>query len=171
VDIRTEQEYNAALACAEQLMDAELSPEGEAELSALADKIKAYEETHYPMCGEKERLSRAIGYMFDGPLTAAVRLYFKLRGYKMPTIEEALMFAHTELGEVYEILLAQQGGWKRNHPEDKPGYSVEALGEELGDAIMMLIIAGVVVGTNPVEALRAKMMRKLREKKDAAETA
>ena len=161
MDIRTEQDYNAALACAAQLMDTTLTPEGEAELDALASQIKAYEEIHYPM--DQEELSRAIGYMFDGPLTMAVMLYFKLRGYKMPTIEEALMFAHTELGEVYEILLAQEGGWKRNHPEGKPGYSTEALGEELGDAIMMLIVAGKVVGVNPVEALRAKMMRKLRE--------
>ena len=162
MEIRTEQDYNAALARADELMDAMPGSAEEAELSALADKIKVYEAIHYPM--DQEELGRAIGYMFDGPLMGAVVQYFKLRGYKIPTINEALMFAHTELGEAYELLLAREGGWIRNHPGSKPKYSPEALAEELCDAIMMLAIAGWAMHVNPIDALRAKMMRKLREK-------
>ena len=47
--IRTEQDYEAALARADQLMDAELgTPEGE-ELDVLVDLIEAYESRHVPM--------------------------------------------------------------------------------------------------------------------------
>jgi len=47
--IRTEQDYEAALARVDELMDAELgTPEGE-ELDVLVDLIEAYESRHVPM--------------------------------------------------------------------------------------------------------------------------
>ena len=47
--IRTEQDYEAALARVDELMDAELgTPEGE-ELDVLVDVVEAYESLHVPM--------------------------------------------------------------------------------------------------------------------------
>ena len=47
--IRTEADYEAALARVAELMDArEATPEGE-ELDVLADLVEAYEDRHFPM--------------------------------------------------------------------------------------------------------------------------
>lgn len=47
--IRTEKEYEAALARIDELMDAELgSPEGD-ELDVLVDLVELYESKHEPM--------------------------------------------------------------------------------------------------------------------------
>ena len=47
--IRTEQDYEAALARVDELMGAEFgTPEGE-ELDALVDLVERYESTHMPM--------------------------------------------------------------------------------------------------------------------------
>jgi hypothetical protein len=94
-------------------------------------------------------------------LGAKVTEYYELRGLHWPTVEEALQFVHTELGEAYEILLARNPNWVRNNPDGKPGFSSEALGEELGDAVMMLVVAGLAVGVDPVSALLDKIDRKL----------
>ena len=94
-------------------------------------------------------------------LGAEVTEYYELRGLHWPTVEEALQFVHTELGEAYEILLARNPNWVRNNPDDKPGFSAEALGEELGDTIMMLVVAGLAAGVDPVSALLDKIDRKL----------
>ena len=77
-----------------------------------------------------------------------IRNYYKVRGLKWPTVEQAMMWTQTELGEVYELLLARDGDWVRNHPWNKAMYSPGALAEELGDAIMMLIVAGIVEGVD-----------------------
>lgn len=74
---------------------------------------------------------------------------------------EALAFASTELGEVYELLLDRQGGWVRNNPDDKSKFSEQKLAEELGDVIMMIMLAGYVEGVNPIQALKDKINRKL----------
>lgn len=74
---------------------------------------------------------------------------------------QALGFANTELGEVYELLLDREKTWVRNHPENKPKFSKEALGEELGDVILMIMLAGWIEGVNPIQALREKLQRKL----------
>ncbi len=87
--------------------------------------------------------------------------YYAERGYKFPDAWEALGFLNTELGEVYEVLLAERAGWVRNHPEDKPGYSPERLGEDLGDVVMMAVVAGLARGVNPLECLSAKLHHKV----------
>ena len=47
--IRTEHDYEAALARVDELMDAEFgTPEGE-ELDVLVDMVEAYESVHVPM--------------------------------------------------------------------------------------------------------------------------
>jgi NTP pyrophosphatase (non-canonical NTP hydrolase) len=89
--------------------------------------------------------------------------YYESRQLKLPSIWEALGFATTELGEVYELLLSRQGGWVRNNPDSKPSYSPESLSEELGDVIMMLIVAGIVEGVDPLQSLADKIDRKLEQ--------
>ena len=90
--------------------------------------------------------------------------YYDYRRLKWPSIWEALGWAHTELGEAYEVLLAAVGGWKRNNPQDHPdGWDKDKFGEELGDAVMMLIVAGIIAGVDVEEILREKIRRKLEE--------
>lgn len=87
--------------------------------------------------------------------------YYDKRGLKWPNFDEAMKFVQTELAEVYELDLARIGGFVRNHPENKPQFSKEALAEELGDAIFMLLVAGMAEGVNPLEAMQNKMRKKL----------
>lgn len=89
--------------------------------------------------------------------------YYQLRGQKWPNVEEAMMWLETECAEVYELLLARKDGWVRNNPANKPEFSKEALAAELGDAIMMLLVAGYVEDVDPMQALLEKVERKLRE--------
>lgn len=90
-----------------------------------------------------------------------VKDYYDKRGLKWPNFDDAMKFVITELGEVYELDLNRIGGYIRNHPENKPTYSKEAMAEELGDAIFMLIVAGYVDGVDPIKAMTDKMNRKL----------
>lgn len=100
-------------------------------------------------------------------LGSTIAAYYDRRGLKTPTALWAVIFAQTELAEALEVLLEREGGWVRNHPDDKPAGTSEELGEELGDAIMMLMVAGLVDGVDPLACLRAKITRKLREDHDA----
>lgn len=86
--------------------------------------------------------------------------YYRIRNYKWPTMDEALYWFHSEIGEVYELLLAKSGGWVRNNPNDHPPYSDEHFEEELGDGILMLLVTGRVSGVNPLRAMFSKMVRK-----------
>ncbi len=83
------------------------------------------------------------------------------RGLKFPNEWEALAFAQTEMGEVYELLLAEIPGWTRNHPERHEGFTEERFAEELGDVIMMLMMAGMARGVNPLDALAKKLYAKI----------
>jgi NTP pyrophosphatase (non-canonical NTP hydrolase) len=94
-------------------------------------------------------------------LVELIKKYYDKRGLKWPTFSDALKFVHTELAEVYELDLARVGGFVRNNPETKPKFNKEDLAEELGDAIMMLLVAGIVEDVDPIAALIAKMKRKL----------
>lgn len=95
-------------------------------------------------------------------LVDEIKYYFKKRGLVHPDIWSALGWAQTELGEVYEVLLSR-GNWVRNNPQDHPVKTDNDLAEELGDVIFMLIIAGIEVGVDPIQAMRDKMKRKLKE--------
>lgn len=88
--------------------------------------------------------------------------YFDKRGLVYPDNSwQALGFATTEMGEVYELLLDRDKNWIRNNPEDKPKFNKEDLSEELGDVIMMIMLAGYVEGVNPIQSLKDKIQRKL----------
>jgi NTP pyrophosphatase (non-canonical NTP hydrolase) len=85
--------------------------------------------------------------------------YYEQYGLKWPTTIEALMWAQTEMAEAYELLLARDGGWIHNqnyHSE----FDSDKYAEELGDVIMMLLVAGIVEGVNPLTALSTKLHRK-----------
>lgn len=90
--------------------------------------------------------------------------YAEKREYKMPDVWEAMGWVTTELGEVYEQLLAKKSGWVRNNPDSKAPYSPESLAEELGDVIFMVMLAGYAEGVNPLQAMKNKMARKLERK-------
>ena len=91
------------------------------------------------------------------PINSLIREHFRVKKAKWPTVEEALMWTQTELAEVYELLLAKEGGWVRNNPDKHPPYSDEALAEELGDAIYMLMVAGMVANVDPLVSMIEKM--------------
>lgn len=86
--------------------------------------------------------------------------YFAKRGLKYPDFDDAMKFAITEIAEVFEIELSQRE-YVRNNPESKPKYDEDKLEEELGDVLMMIQIAGMVKGLNPLGGLLRKIERKL----------
>ena len=86
------------------------------------------------------------------------------KGRLWPSLWEGMGWVNTELGEAYELLLAREKtGWVRNNPDDHGEWNPDRFAEELGDAIMMLMVAGMVIGLNPLEALRAKLEMELEE--------
>jgi len=100
------------------------------------------------------------------PLEHEIVHYFNKRKLVWPTdADTALQFALTEMAEATELLLARKSDWKRNNPGNKEAFTPAKLSEELGDIIMMVVIAGLVEGLSPINALIAKMERKLEEQK------
>jgi len=99
--------------------------------------------------------------MNGNDLTNLIQDYYDHKNLKFPDFHQALSFVHTELGEVYELDLARVSGWVRNNPETKPKFSKESLGEELGDAIMMLVVAGMAEGVDPLKSLEEKIKAKM----------
>lgn len=94
-------------------------------------------------------------------LTKLIEKYYEVRDLKYPDAWKSLGWAITELGEVFEQLLAREGGWVRNNPEDHEEFTKERFSEELGDVIMMLMVAGYVEDVNPIQSLKDKINRKL----------
>ena len=93
-----------------------------------------------------------------------IKREYKVRGLKWPAdADDATDWLLTELAEVKELLLARKGGWVRNHPGDHPGFSPELLAEELGDVIRMALVAGIVEGVDPLEAMVDKSAEKMFE--------
>ena len=89
--------------------------------------------------------------------------YYEKRGLRWPTLDEALQWAHTESGEVTELLLARTSGWVRNNPEKHEDFSETKLMEEIADQVFMLLVAGMVSGYNVLDVMMNKMQRKLAE--------
>ena len=98
--------------------------------------------------------------------------YYWKRGLKWPKDSwEALGWLQTELGEVYELLLSRKGGWIRNSPDGKEAFDLDRLGEELGDALMMVMVAGMVEGVDPEQFLIDKIKGKLDRQKPTVQQA
>ena len=104
----------------------------------------------------------------QAPLTRIIADYFNQRGLVWPSDADiALQWAVTELGEAIELLLTRKTGWVRNNPSDhvyNHDEFLQNLGEELGDIIMMCIVAGTVERVCPVTSLLDKLDRKLKER-------
>lgn len=87
-----------------------------------------------------------------------IREYYKARNLVWPSSHTAILWAITELGEVCDLLLNNEDeAWVRNHPDDHELYTPDRYAEELGDAIMMLIVAGMVECVDPLKTLCDKM--------------
>jgi hypothetical protein len=96
-----------------------------------------------------------------------LRFEFSFRQLVMPdNADQATDFALTELGEVKELLLNRMKVWNRNNPQDKHKFSKARLADELGDVIRMCIVAGLVEGLDPLEAMILKSRRKVEEHQD-----
>ena len=95
-------------------------------------------------------------------LAEEIVTYYEARGLVWPDTRDALAWCITELAEAYEVLLSRKN-WVRNNPDDKPDWDAEAFCTELGDAVMMLVVAGWVNGRDVLDLLRTKMNGKLRK--------
>lgn len=95
------------------------------------------------------------------PLASKIIGYYRKRILRWPGPGEALLWAQSEMGEAADKLLSMDTRWVRNNPQDHPVASNEEFGEELGDAIMMLVVAGLTKGVDPLQLLEAKIERKL----------
>ena len=105
------------------------------------------------------RCIRLDGMVANLGLVSMIERYYETRGYRWPSAQEAILWTITELGEVCELLLARTVEWVRNNPDDKEKYSPERVEEELADAVMMLLVAGIVSDGAPLIALRRKMQK------------
>lgn len=92
-----------------------------------------------------------------------IREYYRKRQLKWPSVWEAMAWVNTEIAEVYELLLARVGGWTRNNPDKHTSWDREKFAEELGDCILMLLVAGYIEGVDPIEAMAEKIRIKLSE--------
>jgi hypothetical protein len=101
--------------------------------------------------------------MNETQLSRTVNAYFIERQLVWPSVYEAMGWAVAEVGEAYEaLLMASSKEWKRNDPEkEKKTVTNVDFGEELGDAIMMFIVAGLTMGVDPIEQMLFKMERKV----------
>ena len=95
-----------------------------------------------------------------------ITVYYEKRKLNWPDFNDAMKFVATEIGEVYEVDLSRDKGWVRNNPESKPTFNKEQLASELGDVIMMVMVAGIAEGVDPLQALLKKMCRKIKECED-----
>lgn len=106
--------------------------------------------------------SKTIGeLMLTNEFTELIKYYYNKRGLKWPNFDDAMKFVATEIGEVYEVDLARTDGWVRNNPNSKPIFTKEQLSSELGDVIMMVMVAGIVEEVDPLQSLINKINRKL----------
>lgn len=125
-----------------------MSSDGFYDALASAIKLRGYVQDYYDACGLK-RPSKMQGAAFlDTEIAEAEELVI------------ALVLMRSKLRNVWEQLLAEEGGWVRNNDGHLP-YSAELLGKELGDIIQMSFAVGEAAGVNPLEAMVRKMQSKM----------
>ena len=94
-------------------------------------------------------------------IAESIRRHYISSGKNWPSPIEALLWTVTEIAEAGELLLMYDPSkWVRNNPEAKEEYSDSRFCEELGDAIMMLVVAGLKTGFNPLHSLVQKLAGK-----------
>lgn len=87
--------------------------------------------------------------------------YYHFRGLVWPDTLEALLFLGSEYGEVCDTAVAKQADWIRNNPTTKQH---EALSSELGDVIMMAMVAAISENdSNALLAMVNKCLMKCKE--------
>ena len=93
----------------------------------------------------------------DSFLRMVVKSYFREReDLSIPSDIEALLFFHSEVGELTDAFADEMGDWGRN--DNKKVRSIE---DEVGDVLMMLIVFCIQRGIDPVKAMIDKIKRKL----------
>jgi NTP pyrophosphatase (non-canonical NTP hydrolase) len=103
-------------------------------------------------------------------LIGLIDRYYEYRNLTRPTPEQAMMWAASELGECFDMLLSKHQ-WVRNNPDKHPPFTQVGFGEECGDLIMMLIVSAQGEGVDPFECLESKLLRKMGEVKQVEKTA
>ena len=91
-------------------------------------------------------------------LMLVIKEFYVTHDLKWPTTDQAFRFVIEELGELARDMNDMIPGWKRNNPRKLPPTS-DDIADEIGDAIMMLMVLGMTVGVNPLESLYRKMSR------------
>lgn len=87
----------------------------------------------------------------------AILAYFRHRKMRVPSVVEAVVYAQTEMGEVFDALMRNGhfgAGWVRN------AERTVDVAEEIADAYMMLELAASASGFSLQEKLREKMIKK-----------
>jgi hypothetical protein len=95
----------------------------------------------------------SVGGKDFSPIYDLIRLEFQVRGKRWPDAWEGLGWVVTELGEAFEQLLAEIGGWTRNNPGDHDGYNPEKFSTELGDIIYMALVTGMARKVDPLKSM------------------
>lgn len=104
--------------------------------------------------------------MFNSPnlidnVEQFIRRYYDARQMVWPSTKEALLWAMSEIGEAADVeLMASNRDWVRNNPSEHNTTDAD-FAEELGDAIMMLLVAGYSRGLDPLRAMLEKAERKM----------
>jgi len=88
-------------------------------------------------------------------LQGTVEGYYEFRGLKTPDAGQAFAFLVSEIGELADAIVTQDGGWTRNHPERERDVK-----DEIGDVQMMLTVLADQFGIDPVGAMLDKMAAK-----------
>jgi NTP pyrophosphatase (non-canonical NTP hydrolase) len=88
-------------------------------------------------------------------LVEIVKQYYAFRGLTQPDANQAFLFLVSEIGELSDALVAEQGAWVRNNPGRE-----RHIPWEIGDVLMMLTVFAATQGIDPLEAMLAKMKSK-----------
>ena len=84
-----------------------------------------------------------------------VKQYYEFRGLARPDAHQAFLFLTSEIGELADAFVADQGDWIRNNPDKDRSVS-----DEIGDVLMMLTVFSEALGIDPVQAMLEKMEKK-----------
>ncbi len=93
--------------------------------------------------------------MNTGDLLETVNRYYEFRGLTQPDANQAFLFLVSEMGELADAFVEEQGQWVRNNPNRERDIQAE-----IGDVLMMLTVFSAAQGVDPFEAMKAKMRKK-----------
>jgi NTP pyrophosphatase (non-canonical NTP hydrolase) len=88
-------------------------------------------------------------------LAGLILSYYEFRGLKKPDAEQAFKFLISEIGEMSDAMVSQEGGWTRNSPGRE--RSIE---DEIGDTLQMLVVTALQLGLDPFDCMINKWKKK-----------